>query len=541
MVLLLALALPLEVIAQDTLDEVQFLVERYEVIGDNPIGERANSIVNQFTGEQYGLEGLSAARDALERAIIDAGFNFHRVSLPPQNLFEGTVQLKVSRFAIGRILIQGNDFFDEENILHSVPELRQGETPNTRELSRSLKLANTHASKSTILRFTEGEEGDSIDAVLQVKDRNPQVIFITLDNTGPEDGDVWRSTLGYQNGNLFNLDHAITATLSTAPEDTGSTSQIGINYHVPLYGHGASLDILFSDSDSAGETGGDGDTVDGFSVDSGQALEITGQGTVFGLIYNRPLLTDGDFNHSWSAGFQHKHFDNKSEFGSAQLTGADVISLPLELGYQFSRQQPGSSFSGTATLVQEIGDDDEEYDQDRPESESGWTALRYNLSFDQLFSKEYLFHVGFSGQQTSELLISGEQFGVGGVGTLRGFEERSVTGDSGYQMTFEVWFPAVTAYNLRFSVFYDLAHTEFNDGSADNFNNDNGTIGADGKADNQGIEFDLSSYGFGAFWSWKENLSVSMNYGIIGEGGGLDDTINEDGDDKLHLGLVYRF
>ncbi len=526
LVLFLALALPLESIAQETLDDVRFSVERFEVIGDNPIGERANSVVNEFTGEQYGLEGLSAARDALERAIIDAGFNFHRVSLPPQNLFEGTVQLKVSRFAIGRILIQGNEFFDDENILNSIPGLRQGETPNTRELSRSLKLANKHASKSTILRFTEGEDADSIDAVLQVKDRNPQVFFVTLDNTGPEDGDIWRSTLGYQNGNLFNLDHAITATLSTAPEDTSSTTQIGINYYIPLYGHGASLDILFSDSDSAGETGGEDDSVGGIAVGGGQALEITGQGTVLGLVYNRPILTDGDFNHSWSVGLQHKNFNNESRFGGARLSGADVLSIPLELGYQFSRQQPGSSFSGTVTLVQEIGDDDSEYEQDRHDSESGWTALRYNLSFDQLFAKEYLFHIGFSGQQTSELLISGEQFGVGGVGTLRGFEERSVTGDSGYQMTFEVWFPSLTAYNIRYSVFYDLASVEFNKGDSPG---------------NDGVDFDLSSYGFGAFWSWKENLSVSMNYGIINEGGGLDDTINEDGDDKLHLGLVYRF
>ena len=79
---------------------------------------------------------------------------------------------------------------------------------------------------------------------------------------------------------------------------------------------------------------------------------------------------------------------------------------------------------------------------------------------------------------------------------------------------------------MRFSVFYDLAHVEFNDGDT---------------AANEGVDFDLSSAGFGMFWSWKESLSVSLNYGVIGEGGGLDDTINQDGDDKLHVGLVYRF
>ena len=147
-------------IAQDTLEEVRFTVERFDIIGDNPIGDRANQILEPFTGEQYGLEGLSAARDALEQAVIEAGFNFHRVSLPPQELFEGAVILSISRFSIGQILVEGNEHFDDANILHSVPELKAGGTPNTRKLSRSLKIANKHASKNTVLRFREGTETD---------------------------------------------------------------------------------------------------------------------------------------------------------------------------------------------------------------------------------------------------------------------------------------------------------------------------------------------------------------------------------------------
>jgi hemolysin activation/secretion protein len=518
---------PPQVDAQDTLEAVRFTVERYDVIGDNPIGSRATDVLAPFTGELYGLEGLSAARDALEQAIIDAGYNFHRVSLPPQDLFEGAVILRVSRFAIGKVSVEGNRFFDDQNIRRSVPGLREGETPNTRYLSRSLKVANQHASKSTLLRFSEGEAEDSIDAVLAVEDRDPQIFFVSLDNTGPEDGEEWRTTLGYQNGNLFNRDHAITATLTTAPEDTDVTTQFGLNYNIPLYAHGASIDLLFSDADSAGETGGDGDGL-GFApgTGGGQALEITGEGTVYGFSYNRPLLTDSSYDHRWSLGLQHKNFDNRSEFGDAELTGADVISVPLELAYRFERQTPRSSFFTRLALVQEVGDDDTEYEEDRVEAEAGWTALRYAVGYDYLLPREFLFHAGFSGQQTDALLISGEQFGVGGEGTLRGFEERSVTGDSGYQLSLELWFPPLSAVNLRFLVFTDFAHTEFNDGDL---------------AGNEGVEFDLSSAGAGLFWSWKEAFSLSLNYGYIIEGGGLDETINQDGDDKLHFSAVYRF
>lgn len=520
--------MPMAGIAQDTLQQVRFIVERFEVIGDNPIGERANEVLSPYIGEQYGLEGLSAARDALEQAIIEDGFAFHRVSLPPQDLLAGTVQFNISRFAIGRIEVEGNEYFDGENIRNSVPGLRQGETPNTRLLSRSLKIANEHASKSTVLRFSEGTEADSIDALLEVNDRDPRVIFISLDNTGSEDDEPWRTTLGYQHGNLFNSDQAITATLTTAPEDFDVTTQIGINYHIPMYRHGASVDLLFSESDSAGQTGGGDDAGQGITpgVGGGQALEITGEGRVYGVIYNRPLLTDSSYNHSWSVGLQHKNFDNKSEFDSVELTGADIISVPLELGYTFSRQGPGNSFFGSITLVQEVGDDDSQYNDDRLEAEAGWTAIRFNVTYDQLFGEEYLFHIGFSGQQTDALLISGEQFGVGGDGTLRGFEERSVTGDSGYLLNLELWFPPLTTADLRFLVFADFAHTEYNDGDLPL---------------NEGVEFDPSSMGVGLYWAWKESLSVSLNYGVIGEGGGLDPDINQDGDSKLHLNAVYRF
>ena len=58
---------------------------------------------------------------------------------------------------------------------------------------------------------------------------------------------------------------------------------------------------------------------------------------------------------------------------------------------------------------------------------------------------------------------------------------------------------------------------------------------------NEGEEYDLSSYGLGLRWSWKQQLSTSLDYAIINEGGGPDATINQDDDDKLHFNLIYRF
>lgn len=493
--------------AQTAYEPVRFSVSSFIVTGDNPIGDRAQQILQSYLGEQYGLDGLSAAADALEQELIKQGYSFHRVSLPPQQLTSGTVELSIVRFTIGAVNISGNEFFNEQNIRHSLPELSVGDTPNTKELSRSLKLANNHASKNVLLKFREGSEGDTIDADLTVKDRNPQIVFLTLDNFGSKDSEEYRSTIGYQHGNLFNKDHAITATLTVAPEDPEATTQLGLNYHIPLYAHGANLDFLLSSSEvNTGEVGG--------------GISVTGKGSVFGASYSRPMLTDTNFNHQWSIGFQNKAFENELNAGGA-VSNSDVTSFPLELGYGFSYSTRTGSISGGLSYAMNIdsgaNNSDEDYDLVRTDAKNDWTSIRYNLAYDLIFAKDWLFHAGLSGQQSDDLLISGEQFGVGGSSTLRGFEERSVTGDSGSQLSLEVWTPALA--NVRYLLFVDQASIELNDGD----------------------DYDLSSYGLGLRWNWKQQLSVSLDYAVINEGGGPDTTINQDGDDKTHFNLIYRF
>jgi len=81
--------------------------QRRQPSGDNPLGDRAQELLRPYLGEQSGLEGLSAAADALEQALIEAGYSFHRVSLPPQSLDSGQVELRVVAFALGQIAIEG--------------------------------------------------------------------------------------------------------------------------------------------------------------------------------------------------------------------------------------------------------------------------------------------------------------------------------------------------------------------------------------------------------------------------------------------------
>jgi len=128
------------------------------------------------------------------------------------------------------------------------------------------------------------------------------------------------------------------------------------------------------------------------------------------------------------------------------------------------------------------------------------------------------------GQETSDLLIPGEQFGIGGMNSIRGYEERDVLGDKGYQANLELWMPDFSSYKIRPLVFVDFGHTETLDPLP-------------GTPDTPEAKQDPASYGAGLRYSWKESLNATLDLGIITKDAGTA----EKGDAKAHLNVFYRF
>jgi hemolysin activation/secretion protein len=74
----------------------------------------------------------------------------------------------------------------------------------------------------------------------------------------------------------------------------------------------------------------------------------------------------------------------------------------------------------------------------------------------------------FNGQQTNDALVSGEQFGIGGINSVRGFEERSLANDRGHRGTLELHTPdfgsalPISDLRLRALTFVDTASARRN-------------------------------------------------------------------------------
>ena len=289
-------------------------VDRYEVTGDNPLDAATTAAaVAPFTGEFDGLDGLRAASDALESELRRRGFVFHRVVLPPQELAGGTVKLEVLTFALGDKRVTGNERLEDNRIIAALPALAPGTTPNLREVSRSLAVANEHPGRRLGLNFTRSPtEPDTLDANVRVTERRPYSVFAGLNNIGTDESGNLRLTLGVEHNDLFWREHIATATFTTSPDNADDVQQYAFNYRAPVYALNGWIQAFYIRSD-----------VDVGNVQS--FFDISGAGDFAGVNFKHTLLPIGRYRHSLSVMIQDRRFDTNI---SNAATGAGIPGLP---------------------------------------------------------------------------------------------------------------------------------------------------------------------------------------------------------------------
>lgn len=509
--------------AETVPEQLHFVITKFEVLGDNPLSESETAAVFEyFLGDHYGLEGIQEAAAAFEKKLQRSGYSFYQVNLAPQKLEGGVIKLQLIQLKVDKIEVEGNKYFDKENLALNIPTLISGETPNTLVLSRAINMADSQPSKSLKLQFSESETGGAIDTKLVVDDLRTHFAFVSVNNTGTDETGQFRLTGGYQFTNLFNRDHNLSLSYTTSPSDTSAVKQYGASYTIPFYEVGGQLNLFLARSD----------------VDSGvvaQNFSVSGAGTIALLHYKHTFLQSGAYKQQLDIGFDHKLFENDVGFLGQPIQGSgDVLSRPFSLAYIGFWQGAGKSISfNIAPFVNVPGgtsNSDSDYDNLRPGATAEWSLFRFGLGYDQLLGPNWLFRANIVGQYSGDLLISGEQFGIGGIYSVRGFDERSLLGDSGAQMNLEVWIPGFSSLEMRPLVFIDLGHVELNTPLI-----------------NETPSIDISSVGAGLRWAIINKLNVVLDVAYVTDGAeelnaatGTTD-FTERGDVRGHIDVFYRF
>jgi hemolysin activation/secretion protein len=496
-----------------------FAIKGFEVLGDNPLSQAdTTAALAPFLRADASIDTLQKATAALEAALRDHGYGLHRVVLPPQEVGD-KLKLNVVKFVIGKVTVEGNKQYSEANIRRSLPELKEGQAPNFKTLAVQTAMANESQGKQIQVAVKEAEEADQINAKIEVKETKPWYIALNLANTGTEATGKDRFTVSGAHLNVFDLDHQFVAAYTTSfqAQNRDDVKQLGLSYRVPLYAWGGVIGASYTKSDVVGNFG---------------AFSSNGAGQTAGINYTHYLVPEGGRRSYLTLALDDKRFD-VAQINDVPLPGQLARrTRPLTLGYAARSDTDTTSLTYGADLAYNLsggdGNDLASYRSEDPRVMTArWKAIHGNASYSASLSGGWFWNVRGAFQYSPDALISGEQFGLGGATTVRGVDERVMSGDTGLQTTAELN-TAELAPGLRLLGFVDGGWLR----------NNNPNANPKPPTDH------LASLGLGLRYT-VANFAVSADFARIMTGSVLPfvpgSSIPQTGDHKLHVNFSARF
>jgi hemolysin activation/secretion protein len=209
----------------------------------------------------------------------------------------------------------------------------------------------------------------------------------------------------------------------------------------------------------------------------------------------------------------------------------DITVHPASLGYSGLLRMAAGELGFYAALSANIPGGNDGTDQDFKNSRYGATAsyriLRFGANYVHAFRNEWQARAVFNAQYSNDALVSGEQFGVGGPDSVRGYLLREAASDRGYAGQLEVYTPDLSSkigmsdkYRTRLLGFYDFAAVERND-----------------PLPGELTRASLASTGVGVRFGFKPNISLRFDVARILQSVGTRET----GDYRVSSALALVF
>ncbi|MBQ8417133.1 MAG: ShlB/FhaC/HecB family hemolysin secretion/activation protein [Phascolarctobacterium sp.] len=393
--------------------------------------EELRSLV-AFDGTQVmTVKDLQEIVDKINAAYLAKGVQTAQAVLPPQVIKDGVVYIRLIEGHYGEIKVQGNKRILSGYVYDRVTA-KQGELSDLNQLQKDLLLYNNTNNHRLSAELVPGKEVGTSDLVLTLHEpENPWSSYFFVDNANQDESGLYRA--GF---------------MSAAYGLSGADDRLVVN---PIFTEGSVSGMLAYDA------------------------PISNKGTraTFSYSRNRVKIIDGQFED-----FDIKAYSNDLAIGinhPLNVTALAKVDFFAEAHRKWSNTTyAGWDIADNETNLLKAGLNARSYDKNglwfvqlsvsdydseltvREREVSGNYYGAYVMRRQNLPNDTYLLLRAY-GQYTDEKdLPSSEQFSVGGIATVRGYEESELSGDKGYFASLEYGFPlSKDKQSLRGFVFYD--------------------------------------------------------------------------------------
>lgn len=444
--------------AEDAPVQPVFDILDYQIDGNTVLdGETVEKAVYPFLGPSKNVDDVEQARASLENAFRQAGYPTVVVSIPEQDVEEGTVRLQVLEGAVEYLHVTGSRYYALGKIREQVPALTAGQVPHMPTVQAQMNtLAQQSSDRSVTPIFRAGSTPGKVEVELKVEDQLPLHGGVEINGRNTENTTRTRLISALRYDNLWQKFHSASIQYQVSPENSNEVDVWSGTYVMPtgwsdtrlaFYGIGIS-----SSTDLGASVGG---------------TSVVGTGSIYGARLVKPLPERGNYSHSLILGFDYKSFDQAVSLAGQDLAPSPISYAPFTVGYDGTwrtEQSIGSLSLAGHFSVRGLGNDQQEFSDKRAGARPNYFYFTADLKHQQKLPEDFRLLTRASAQATESPLISNEQFAVGGAQSVRGYHQTQQLGDHGLNLSLELHSPKLipdeweSTQNLRLLTFVDWGY-----------------------------------------------------------------------------------
>ncbi len=389
---------------------------------------------------QRSLTDLKRAAEAVQALYGAAGFGAVVAYLPPQPVKDGVVTIAVLEGKVAKVGVQGAKRLSAERVRAALPALVESATPRLKRIDRELQLANENPGRQLGVLLGPGAAPGEVEATVKVDEQAATRWNLGLDNTGNERTGDWRVSLGWQHADISGHDDVLSVQGQTSPTDPAKVKVLSAGYRLPLVSQLAALDLFAAYSNVDG----------GVQSTAAGGLRFAGKGRIAGARTQWYLPRAGEFDQRLSVGLEYRAYLNSCGVeglpdGACGAAGESVTVHPLTAEYSVQRAGTVTA-GGSIAVAHNLGlggshADAASFEAVRAGAKRRYTVLRASANLSVPVFDDWSLGGRISAQLANDALVPGEQFGIGGAGSVRGYHERELAGDSGLQASLELVTP----------------------------------------------------------------------------------------------------
>ena len=395
--------------------------------------EEIQSVVDKYIGRQITLKDLRELAEHITDLYKEKGYMTCGAVLPPQTIHEGVVEIQLIEGRTGNVTITGNNHTKRDYITDRLG-LKTGEIANTDKLNRDLRWF--HGTNDIQLRVVmkPGAEENTTDYEIVAFEPKNQTITLYTDNDGYESSGRWRQGLFYNMKSLSGHRDALRASFLRSQ----GTRAWSMGYSFPISKKGMKLVFDYSANNT--------EVVNGEL----KPLGVQGNSKSFSMTWQIPFSVTESSRHE--AGLQYIHLTAKTE---GHGTGLVVPWVDDKI----QRIIPYVSFT-------HYGDNNVFYHKhsfvfskrsDINGRSDTAKIYRLNLFWQKRHGNGQFWQARLDGQFTSDThLGASDRFFIGGVNSVRGYEEGFIGGEKGLAAGIEYHIPLDKEKRFYFYPFFDL-------------------------------------------------------------------------------------